>query len=255
MDIMETIMIKGKIMKKFTLSVVAVLSMSALAFAGGDIAPVEPEVVVPAPPPPVAMEDESGPYLGVAYSFAHTDEDYDYTVDNDVNISRTIGKGEVDYSGIMAQAGYKFNKYISLEGRYWWSLGNSDWDWSEHYYLNGEPDGSDSGSESSNEKLRAWGAYLKPTYPVTDQLDLYALLGYGNVRLSDNGGKWLDENGFQWGGGISYDLTENLSVFVDYVHLLDKSDSLTFYPGDLITVTEHWDDKVYTINVGLTYRF
>ncbi len=48
-------------MKKFTISVVVALATSSFALAGGDIAPVEPEVVVPAPPPPPVMVDESGP--------------------------------------------------------------------------------------------------------------------------------------------------------------------------------------------------
>ena len=227
--------------------------MSAFAVAGGDIAPVEPEVVVPAPPPVV---DDSGFYLGVAYSFANAKEDYVDTIDDGVDVFRTVGTGEVDYNGIMAQAGYKFNQYIALEGRYWWSLGDSDWDWSEHYYLNGDPadPASDSGSLADGEKLRAWGVYLKPMYPVTDQLDIYALLGGGNVKLSYDSGDWLDENGFQWGLGASYDITENLSIFADYVHLLDKDGSSTT-EGELGTITSTWDDTVYTVNVGLTYKF
>ncbi|MDD5406383.1 MAG: outer membrane beta-barrel protein [Sulfurovaceae bacterium] len=242
-------------MKKFTLSVVTVLSMSAFAVAGGDIEPVEPEVVVPAPAP-VMVEDESGFYLGVAYSREKTKEDYDDTLDTGTDLERTVGTGKVDYNGIMAQAGYKFNKYIALEGRYWWSLGNNDWDWSESYYLNGSPHGSASGSISDDEKLKAWGVYVKPMYPVTDQFDIYALLGGGNVRLSDNGGKWLDENDFQWGLGASYEITENISIFADYVRLLDKDGSSTTIDLEReSTLTSTWDDTVYTINVGLTYKF
>ncbi len=266
MDTMETIMIKGKIMKKFTLSVVAILSMSTLAFAGGDIAPVEPEVVVPAP---VVIEDDSGFYLGVAYARANWTRDFDgyndhYEYDPLGEPTDTItwsGKGEVDYNAIMAQAGYKFNQYIALEGRYWWSLGDSDRSIKGSYAVNDDEPNSFDFDVDFNEKLRAWGIYVKPMYPVTDKLDVYALLGYGNVTLKNDYFDRFDENDFQWGGGISYDLTENLSLFVDYVRLLDKDgkrtwNSLVVNDGWSGDQGEHnWDDTVYTVNVGLTYKF
>ncbi|MGW8168729.1 MAG: outer membrane protein [Sulfurovaceae bacterium] len=237
-------------MKKFSGSIVVGLLLSSFALAGGDIAPVEPAVVVPAP-----VVDDSGFYLGVAYGFGHTDEDYTETFVGDVNTSM-VGTGEVDYNAIMAQAGYKFNQYIALEGRYWWSLGHNDWKWSENYYVDGVLDGSASGSDADGDELRAWGIYIKPMFPVTEQFDIYALLGYGNVKLSDDAGEWLDENDFQWGIGASYEFTENLSIFVDYVRLLDEGDSSIvelIEPGGILTST--WDDTVYTINVGLTYKF
>jgi len=252
-------------MKKFSGSiVVGLLLMSGLAVAGGDIAPVEPEVIVPAPPPVV---DDSGFYLGVAYTRAKYKEDYDWYEEMDIapigtaaspvfgpmDAAEGSGTEEVDYNGIMAQAGYKFNKYLAVEGRYWWSLGDGDWSWSESY---GKESLSGSGSDG-NEELRAWGVYLKPMYPVTEQFDIYALLGGGNVTLSnDSLGDWLDENDFQWGLGASYEFTENLSIFVDYVRLLDKDgSSITedeMYPYPVVT---NWDDTVYAVNVGLTYKF
>lgn len=236
-------------MKKFSGSVVVgLLLMSGLAVAGGDIAPVEPEVVVPAPPPVV---DESGPYLGVAYSAARYRGDTEEAPLQDIKASFTITSGErkVDYDGIMAQAGYKFNQYLALEGRYWWSLGDSDWSYAM-YGGKGELGPHESGSEG-NEELRAWGVYLKPMYPVTEQFDVYALLGYGGVKLSnDSHGDWLDENDFQWGLGASYEFTENISIFVDYVRLLDESNTRIWYEEPRV-----WDDEVYTINVGLTYKF
>ncbi len=54
-------------MKKFNLSLVAVLAMSTFAIAGGDIAPVEPVIETP-------MVEESTPgnfYLGLAYGMAN----------------------------------------------------------------------------------------------------------------------------------------------------------------------------------------
>ncbi|GEM_PF-228687 len=240
-------------MKKFSGSIVVgfvVLLLSSFAWSGGDIAPVEPAVVVPAP-----VVDDSGFYVGVAYAFANENRDYTETTEGVEGNVTIIGTGEVDYNAIMAQAGYKFNKYIAIEGRYWWSLGDNDWEWSETEYVGDDLIGTTtSGSDADGDELRAWGIYIKPMYPVTEQFDIYALLGYGNVKLSDDAGEWLDENDFQWGIGASYEFTENLSIFLDYVRLLDEGGSSSVVLGsDILTYT--WDDTVYTVNVGLTYKF
>ncbi|MDD5406381.1 MAG: outer membrane beta-barrel protein [Sulfurovaceae bacterium] len=257
-------------MKKFSGSVVVgLLLMSGLAVAGGDIAPVEPEVVVPAP---VVMEDESGFYLGVAYSRADWTRDFNGynqryidigTVAPDIvkgNLVEWSGKGDVDYNAIMAQAGYKFNKYIALEGRYWWSLGNSDRSVKGSYTVNGGTPTSFDFNVDYGEKLRAWGIYAKPMYPVTDKLDIYALLGGGNVTLKNDYFDRLDENDFQWGLGASYKITDNVSIFLDYVNLLNKDGGIAWDTSnngtEVGSMGEHnWNDKVYTVNVGLTYKF
>lgn len=171
----------------------------------------------------------------------------------DVNNSFS-GKGEVDYNGIMGQLGYKFNKYLALEGRYWHSIGDGDWSWSGSGIEDGVPYSESESGSNDGDELRAWGIYVKPIFPVTEQFDIYGLLGYGNVELSDNHGKWLDEDGFQWGAGVSYDITENISIFADYVRLLDKDGSETYVFGEG-SYDLNWDVDVYTVNVGLTYKF
>ena len=238
-------------MKKFTVSIVVGLLMSAFAVAGGDIAPVEPEVIVPAPPPVV---DDSGFYLGLAYSAARYKGDFYADFYDLEDYYEVFGKYDVDFNAIMAQAGYKFNKYFALEGRYWHSVGSPEASVSADYYVNGDVGENISGSGGDHE-MKAWGIYIKPMYPATEQFDLYALLGFGNVKLSeDYYGELLDESDFQWGVGASYEFTENLSLFVDYVRLLDKNGSFIYhdisgdYDADL-------DSTLYTINVGLTYKF
>jgi len=238
-------------MKKFTLSVVAALAMGSFALAGGDIAPMEPQVVVPAP-----VVDDSGFYVGIAYSAQRYNNDYDgWEYDPFPDLYEWSGEEEIDYNGIMAQAGYKFNKYIALEGRYWWSLGNGDYSDKGSQTLNGLPDTAWDYDADYGDELRAWGIYVKPMFPVTEQFDIYALLGYGNVQLEDDFGEWLDESDFQWGIGASYEFTENLSIFVDYVRLYDDDSTRTWATALDVYGEENWDEEVYTINVGLTYKF
>lgn len=198
-------------MKKFNLSLVAVLAMSTFAIAGGDIAPVEPVIETP-------MVEESTPgnfYLGLAYSYVNT-EFSDAFVSEDDNLN-----------GVMLQAGYKFNPYIAVEGRYTFTAEDTWMDTTEDF---------------SND---TWGIYAKPMYPVTNELDIYALLGYGEVTPEFDGqGPESDTDGFQWGLGASYDVTDSVAVFADYVRNFD--DTLDLDGVDML---------VDTVSVGVTYNF
>lgn len=189
-------------MKKFNLSLAVILTTSTFAIAGGDIAPVEPVVESPV----IVESNDNGFYLGLAYSATSIDvEDADRI---DVN-------GD-DADSFMVQAGYKFNPYIALEGRYW--NGNRDFD--------------------------AWGLYAKPMYPISDSFDIYALLGYGDAsaKPTEYNDISLDDSSFQWGLGASYAFTNNFAVFVDYVELYNDDE------GNI-------DWSIDTVNVGVTYQF
>ncbi len=231
-------------MKKLVGSMVLALSMSSFALAGGDIAPVEPAVVAPVP----EVVDDSGFYLGVAYG-AVKSEDY-YTDSVNEGYDEQL---DTDFDSIMGQAGYKFNQYIALEGRYWWSTGNGDSTYGDD--PNGFGNYRFGDTDINDYDFEAWGIYVKPMYPVTDELDVYALLGYAGTKIeSDNFSGTpdvldLDDNGFSWGVGASYSLTDDFSVFVDYVSLYN--DKIPYNADE--TGTD--DVEVYTINVGLTYKF
>jgi opacity protein-like surface antigen len=110
-------------------------------------------------------------------------------------------------------AGYNFNQYIGVEARY---AGLTDC-------------------------LENTAIYLKPMYPFGGTT-VYGLLGYGETTY-DNGTS-SSENGFQWGLGANYAVTENIGVFVDYTNLYDDSG---FSAGTDVTVD--------SVNVGVTYTF
>ncbi len=222
-------------MKIFALSTMAVLAMSAFARAGGDIAPVEPvieEVVVP---------DESGFYVGLAYGYADISQKYSgFDGGGEFSWSEKL---EDNFDTIMLQAGYKFNKYLALEGRYWGAVGDGDW-----------TDTWDGGSSGSDSDFSAWGVYVKPMYPVTEEFAVYALLGYGNVNydshyVTDTIHN-VDDEGFQWGLGASYEFTDNFAVFSDYVELYNDDVTDTWDGGQ-----ENVDSTIYTVNIGVTYKF
>lgn len=201
-------------MKKF-LAISAIAS--TILMAGGDIAPVaveEPMVVAP-------VVTDAGFYLGLAYGFLG--EDYTRTNPNPTALSFSE-----NFSTIMLQAGYKFNSYVAVEGRYW--AGIDDVTLAAYTNAIDAPD--------------AFGIYVKPMYPVTNAFDVYALLGYAATDTNIN-----KVDGFSWGLGASYAFTDSVSAFVDYVSLYDDNRNL---PAPS-TINKAYD--IDTVNVGVTYNF
>ena len=209
-------------MKKFSLSLVAVLAMSTFAMAGGDIAPVEEPVVVVEEP----VVSDAGFYLGLAYGWTEGETEY------------VGGSDSQNYGSIMIDAGYKFNPYIAIEGRYWFGLSSSN------------ALGWHSGV-SSDTTIDSYGIYVKPMYPVTDAFDIYALLGYGGTDIShdlDGGGSLsTDASGFSWGLGAEYGFTDNVSMFIDYTDIIN-GENVSLLGNSL-------DLSVYNVNVGVNYKF
>lgn len=121
-----------------------------------------------------------------------------------------------DHNGdaVLLLAGYNFNQYFGVEARY---AGLTDC-------------------------LENYAIYAKPMYPFGG-VTVYGLLGYGETTY-DNGTS-SSEDGFQWGLGANYSVTENIAVFVDYTNLYDDSG----FDGGNTDVT------VDSINLGVTYNF
>ena len=224
-------------MKNIVLSAVAVFAMSSFAVAGGDIAPIEEPIVEEV----VVVENlDAGFYLGLGYGLLSGDETY------------TEGNWKVelesrDFDQLLLQAGYKFNAYVAVEGRYWLGMNDLDGDYGVY---NGV-------LYSSEESLDAWGIYVKPMYPVTEAFDIYGLLGYatttldstykaGNVAFDNS----TDLDGFSWGLGVAYSFNENVSIFADYVVLYD--DTYDEYDYGYFAESEFTID---TFNVGVSYKF
>jgi len=97
--------------------------------------------------------------------------------------------------GFMAKIGYDFSEYVGVEAR---GL-KTNWD-----YEGG--------------KLKHLGAFVKPQYPISDDLNLYALVGYANTSMGDK--RIFSDTGLAYGAGVDYALSENFGLFVDYERLL-----------------------------------
>jgi len=201
-------------MDTIKLSVVALLLTSTLAIAGGKSGG-SPESVIAK----IAEPALTGFYAGLGYSCLQMD--IDEPADIDIR----------SMTAISATAGYNFNEYFAIEGRYSVSLGDLDVEtW-------------------NTERDESWdmsniGLYLKPKYSI-DSFTVYGLLGYGQLTL-DNGTSYSVDS-FQYGAGINMMATDNIDIYVDYRRLYDDED----FDGLSI-------DEVVTANsftVGVNYHF
>lgn len=203
-------------MKKSVLYLVSILTLSGFAYAGGDVAPIEEPVIVP------VVVDESAFYIGLGFGKASVNDD--------------PTAEEITSTMLMLQAGYQYNTYVAIEGRASFGF-NSDY----APGITGNP------SSDYDEDISSWGIYIKPMYPLTEAFDMYALIGYGGVQLGniENGDAY--EDGFQWGIGVQYAVTENILIFADYVNLYNDTGF------DYRAQFDNIDSDAWTF--GVSYRF
>jgi len=204
-------------MKTIKLSAIAALFTSTLAFAGGDLAPVQPYIETPS----VVVEEApalTGLYAGLAYSCLHLTQD---------NPDETA----TAWTGVSVNLGYNVNEYLAIEGRYTTSIGDMTY-------------------ETWNiDEDRAWdmsnvGIYLKPQLNM-GTFGVYGLIGYGQTTF-DNGSSY-SVDGFQYGAGLNVNATDNVQLFVDYRRLYDDSEF------DGLVVDQ--DIAANSWSVGMNYQF
>jgi len=200
--------------KNILISLLAVATMYSSVYAGGKVvvpveAAVEPIPVTHTPSPIyIGLGILWGRYNGDCGGSGCTYEDVTY--------------------GALLRAGYDFSQYFGIEGRI---LGT---------FLKAQP--------NFGEELRHIGIYAKPMYPLGEDFNVYALLGYGWTQTQTEGAnlKEVDEGGFSAGLGLEYDLSDmeddreedtlyengfdgqgdqekGWGLFIDYQRLLIKS--------------------------------
>ena len=201
-------------MKMIKISTVAMLLTSTLAMAGGDIAPVEPIIEVPVV---VEAPTKTGFYAGLAYSCMQLTGD---TPDQ-----------EYMGNGISISAGYNFNQFLAVEGRYTASLGDINYQtWNIDKDVSGD--------------LSNIAIYLKPQYSF-GTLGIYGLVGYGQTELNEDVS--AKEGSFQYGAGVTANMNESVEFFVDYRRLFDDT--------GFDTLTSNQDVAVNSWSVGVNYNF
>jgi len=236
-------------MKRVQLSLITLLATTSFTMAGGDLTPVTPyeeedlkvaEVVVPVTIPPKTVVQEAPVVAPVVLAPAEVSPFYVglglVAARYDAKCASTVtGCTKDDTGGVLLRGGYDFNKYLGLEAR---AMVTS-------YKSNGG-------------KIKHVGAFVKPMYPVTDTINLYALGGLAKTTTTGSMRR-TDVTGLAFGGGLEYDFSDDkkkdakydrefdgqadqekgFGVFADYERLYYKSGS----------------PDLDAVSVGLTYDF
>ena len=158
-------------MKNITMSIVALLAMNTMVFAGGDISPVEPEITVPE-----VAESTGSFYVGAGYSYINAD----------------VNGTDHNSDAVLLLAGYNFNQYFGVEARYAGFTDNL-----ENYGIYAKPmypvgpvtlygliGYGEVASEDESEAGFQWG--LGANYAVTEQIGVFA--DYTNLYDDDFAG-------------------------------------------------------------------
>ncbi len=225
-------------MKNITFSLVSILALSGLSFAGGNLAPVVP-IEEPVMEAPVAA-GSSAFYVGLGYSYLSSNRTAVLNKPGDIFDGSVVKDTDSNANNIMLQAGYQINQYFAIEGRYTFSAGDFSLTHNHDHGL----------EEDADIDLSNVAIYLKPMYPIGN-LSIYGLLGYGQIDRefnSEPSHTW-DGSGFQWGAGLQYAVTEKISIFADYTLWYDEDGE----PHERLPRLLDTDFSV--ISVGLTYRF
>jgi len=167
----------------------------------------------------------NGLYIGLGYASTNID----LTIEGLDDKNQQILDSSTD--SILLQAGYDFNEYFGIEGRYYINNSSLAYD----YYLGNTPIKGVYEAESLT-------IYAKPQY------NFGFITVYGLVGMSANSYTATtllgadDEALFSWGGGAKFNVTQSLGLFVDYTDL-GESDQILSTTG-----LASW-------NVGFSYKF
>jgi len=170
--------------------------------------------------------DDSGLYLGLGYAATNIDIGQIYS---DPGKQKLV---DASTDSVILLAGYDFNKYIGVEGRYYLNASSAAFD----YYLGDTP-------LEGTYKAESFTLYAKPQY----NLGVITIYGLAGVAFNDYTLSGLFNNGsnneaiFSWGGGAKFNVTQSLGLFVDYT---DLGESTNFTSTNLSS----W-------NLGVSYRF
>jgi OOP family OmpA-OmpF porin len=162
-----------------TILVCSTLFTMNLYGGGKTIAPPEAEVVD-------IGEDISSLYVGVG------------SVANKFHACGNNCTYEDQTYGLMLRAGYEFNAYFGMEVR------------AIRTFLDKGPFGG--------VPMAHIGVYAKPEYAISEDFNLYGLLGYGYTKNLGNGRRlnyFDDDHGFSSGLGLEYDLSDKKGDFLE----------------------------------------
>ena len=172
-------MYRTKEMRKSAIVLIALITFTSTIFGGKNTVPAQAEVV------PVSMWDANPIYIGLGAMMT--------SISRDPCPCKPNGPDMQDHrTGVILRIGADYNQFIGIEGRYIKNLENNVFSEIEHY-----------------------GLFIKPQYHITDQINVYGLIGYGKTKVNYTNGILNCEyttNSISYGLGFEYDFGRSLSL-------------------------------------------
>ena len=176
---------------------------------------------VPASSPASVIERHA--YVGAGYSsFVLQDE---------------VTEEELSSGVFLLLVGYQFTENFSLEGRFYRNTDEK---------IDYDPGNRPSPHATYKSTFSNSAVFLKASYPIS-KFEVYGLLGYGRVKLTNIAGGDREESGVQYGLGLSYRVSAHVDIFADWVRAYDDSGFDGRAKNDGITVN--------LLSFGMRYLF
>jgi OOP family OmpA-OmpF porin len=125
-------------------------------------------------------------------------------------------------------------------------------------YIGIEARGIRTNWKSDGGKIKHVGVFVKPMYPVGEATNLYALAG---VAKTTTQGKLqrVDSSSFAWGAGVEYDISHDSAKNGRYNRAFDghgdQEQGLGVFADYERLIQKSGSPDLDTVNVGLTYDF
>lgn len=192
-------------MKKVIFSLATAVALTSTAFAGKNVAPAPiPPLPVPQKPQAPVAVPPLGLYIGGGLTFVKSECQCDTNVKFSDGTTSKVNSAKT--YGINLKAGYTFSEYLAVEAKYLYTP------WGDE-----------------DKTLKHYGIYIKPIAPVNENIDVYALLGYGKTECETIKQSY---KGLAWGLGAEYTfgqkkngLKEGWGIYAEYTRPLKKSGS------------------------------
>lgn len=197
---------------KFTLlAALAALTFGTFSQAGGDITPISEPIVI------IQENTDKNIYVGGSLTYVNTKAEQNFGV-------FTASQSESGY-GLGGQIGFIFFRAdafaAAVEGR----IQGTQWDYA---------------NDLDDAYALTYSALLKPIFNF-DAFNAYGLFGYGSSKVAGNHFS-VRENGFVYGVGAGYSITESIEVIGDIV----ANPSIR---------EESIDINTNVLTVGVNYKF
>ena len=174
--------------------------------------------------------DKDGVYVTIGGTLLSTELDL-----SDIDVSgQTIdlGNQDADVTMITGRIGYRLNDFLALEGEAGFGLGGDDFDRAIPVQVLGTTANVD--TNVTLDVKNYYVAFARGIFPVSEQLDVFARVGYGQATAEADivgslsgftaaGSAEDDASGIAYGFGAQFNFTENDGIRADYTTLEDTN--------------------------------